>query len=71
MLSNYSSFLSTIKNRIHQAQYDALRTVNKELLNLYRDIGSMIIEMQANHEHGDSVIINLTKDIQKAYPGIK
>jgi predicted nuclease of restriction endonuclease-like (RecB) superfamily len=71
MLSNYLSFLSTIKERIHQAQYDALSAVNKELLNLYRDIWAMIIDMQKKHKHGDSVVSSLAKDIQKAYPGIK
>jgi hypothetical protein len=38
MLSDYTSFLATIKQRIQQAQYDALKAVNKELLGLYRDI---------------------------------
>jgi hypothetical protein len=71
MLSQYTSFLSTIKQRIHQAQYEALRAVNKELLNLYRDIGAMIVDMQTTQEHGDSIVVNLAKDIQHTYPGIK
>jgi hypothetical protein len=31
----YQSFITDIKSKIRQAQYDALKTVNKELLTLY------------------------------------
>ena len=36
--ADYKAFVSEIKERIHKAQYDALRAVNKELINLYWDI---------------------------------
>jgi len=71
MLSDYTSFLTTIKQRIQQAQYDALKAVNKELLGLYRDIWAMIVDLQADHKKWDAVVSNLAKDIQKSYPGIK
>ena len=68
---NYFTFLSDVKNRIKQAQYDALKAVNKELINLYWDIGKMIIEKQKTYNWGKSVVENLANDLQKDFPGIK
>jgi hypothetical protein len=34
-LTNYTQTLSQIKERIHQARYQALKAVNKELIQLY------------------------------------
>jgi len=42
----YTVLLSDIKQRIRTAQYEALKTVNKELISLYWDIGRMIVERQ-------------------------
>jgi len=44
--SEYSSLLREIKERIRNAQTAALRTVDKELLNLYWDLGRLIVERQ-------------------------
>ena len=65
----YKNFIGTIKNRILNAQYDALKAVNKELVRLYWDIGRMIVQIQKQHGWGDSVVINLAKDLQKEFPG--
>ena len=40
----YKSFIKTLKQRVHTAQYEAWKTVNKELTNLYWDIGKMIVD---------------------------
>lgn len=45
---DYLRFLKEIKERISSAQYDALRAVNKELIDLYWDIGKAIVEKQKN-----------------------
>ncbi|MBD3272360.1 MAG: DUF1016 family protein [Elusimicrobia bacterium] len=66
----YRTFLRTVKNRIRQAQYDALRVVNKELINLYWDIGKMIVEKQKQFGWGKSIVENLARDLQKTFPGI-
>ncbi len=42
--SEYAGLLKDIKQRIAEAQYAALRTVNKELIALYGDIGRLIVE---------------------------
>ena len=64
----YLDFLLDIKNRIREAQYSALKTVNKELIKLYWDIGGKIVEKQ---DWGKSVVETLANDLQKEYPGIK
>ena len=42
--NDYRALLGKIKQRIRSAQYEALKTVNKELVSLYWDIGRIIDE---------------------------
>lgn len=67
----YSTLLSEIKTRIFSAQYEALKAVNKELIALYWDIGRIIIERQKTENWGKSVVEQLAKDLQVAYPGLQ
>jgi len=67
----YLSFLNEIKQRIITSQYTALKAVNKELINLYWDIGKRIVEKQKELKWGKSVVENLAKDLQNEFPGIK
>lgn len=69
--SGYKDFLVQIKERIRKAQYDALKSVNQELINLYWDVGRMILDKQSEHGWGKSVVENLAKDLQEEYKGIK
>jgi len=68
---DYTTFLSEIKERIRQAQYEALKSVNKELIRLYWDIGKMIVERQEKYGWGKSIVENLAMDLQKEFPGIR
>ena len=67
----YSQLLSSIKQRIRQAQYEALKAVNKELIALYWDIGKMIVQQQEQHGWGKSIVENLAKDLQIEFPGMQ
>jgi predicted nuclease of restriction endonuclease-like (RecB) superfamily len=69
--SGYSDFLVQVKERIRKAQYDALKSVNQELINLYWDVGRMILDKQSEHGWGKSIVENLAKDLQDEYKGIK
>ena len=69
--SKYKDFLKDVKERIYKAQYEALKQVNRELIELYWDIGRIIAEKQKEHGWGKSVVQNLAKDLQKEFPGIK
>ncbi len=65
----YSTFVSDIKQRIRSAQYEALKAVNKEHIQLYWDIGCMIVEKQELHSWGKSVVEQLSKDLQAEFMG--
>ncbi|MBS3945141.1 MAG: DUF1016 family protein [Melioribacter sp.] len=69
--TEYKKFFIEIKERINKAQYEALRKVNKELINLYWDIGKKIVEKQSNLGWGKSVVETLSADLQKEFPGIR
>ena len=67
---SYTALLVDIKERIRSAQYAALRAVNRELIELYWDIGRLITERQSGETWGRSVVENLAKDLQSEFPGI-
>lgn len=69
--AEYIDFRDEITKRIRSAQYEALKAVNKEMINLYWEIGRRITEQQKSLGWGRSVVENLSKDIQKEFPGIK
>ncbi|MFH1847583.1 MAG: PDDEXK nuclease domain-containing protein [Candidatus Omnitrophota bacterium] len=66
----YTAFIGEIKERIHQAQYQAFKKVNKELINLYWDIGAMIVSRQKKHGWGKAIVENLSKDLQVEFNGV-
>lgn len=67
---NYKNLLQEVKERIHKAQYEALKAVNKELIALYWDIGALIVGQQKKHGWGKSIVENLAKDLQMEFPGM-
>ncbi|MDB9451205.1 PDDEXK nuclease domain-containing protein [Dolichospermum circinale] len=67
---NYRHLLMEVQQRIRSAQYDALKAVNREMINLYWDIGKMIVTRQQNVNWGKSVVEQLAKDLQAEFPGI-
>ena len=69
--SEYPLLLGEIKKRIRTAQYEALRSVNKELISLYWDIGKMINKRQRDKSWGKSLVEQLAKDLQVEFPGIQ
>ena len=69
--SEYLNFRDDIMRRIRSAQYDVMRAVNKEMISLYWDIGRQITERQKELGWGKSVVENLSKDIQREFPGIQ
>ena len=67
--SDYQDFVHEIKEKIRQAQLKAMQAVNRELINLYTEIGQMIVEKQEELGWGKSVVENLSKDLQNEFPG--
>ena len=71
MLTNDSQYLSVIENikkEILSAQYKAAVSVNRELILLYHNIGTIINE---NKAWGNKFIENLARDIKLAFPNAK
>ncbi len=64
----YIAFLGNIKDRILRARNSAGHAVNREMLLLYWDIGSGIIEKQKALGWGESVIDHLSSDLQTEFP---
>jgi len=67
----YIKFLNEIKSRIITARIQAIRSVNKELINLYLGIGKDIIEKQERFGWGKGVVERLSRDLQKEFSGAK
>ncbi len=67
---NYKTFFTQVKKRIADAQYEALKQVNLQLIDLYWDLGKMIVSRQKKHNWGKSIVQNLAKDLQDEFPGI-
>ena len=68
---DYAAFLESLKTRVRQAQTKAMLSVNRELIQLYWDIGRQIAQRQEQEGWGKSVVDRLAGDIQKAFPGIQ
>jgi predicted nuclease of restriction endonuclease-like (RecB) superfamily len=59
-----------IKERIHKSRYEAAKIVNREIIQLYWDIGHSITEKQQILGWGKSVVETLSEDLQKEFPGM-
>ena len=69
--TDYRALLQDIKTRIRAAQLKASLSVNRELIELYWDIGMLIVRRQRAQGWGKSVVEKLAVDIQKDFPGIE
>jgi predicted nuclease of restriction endonuclease-like (RecB) superfamily len=67
--SDYQDFIKEIKQKIYLSQLEALQAVNKELLQLYWEIGKSIVEKQEQFGWGISVVESLSKELQTGFPG--
>jgi predicted nuclease of restriction endonuclease-like (RecB) superfamily len=68
--SEYLRFLNDIKSRIQSARIKATHVVNRELIDLYWNIGKIIVEKQEQVGWGKAIVETLSKDIRKEFPGI-
>ncbi len=69
--NQFKSFVSDIKKRILKGQYEALKSVNQELISLYWDIGKNIVKKQEEYGWGKSIVQNLSEELQKEFVGMK
>jgi predicted nuclease of restriction endonuclease-like (RecB) superfamily len=66
----YKAFLEEIKRKVYDAQYQAMRKVNKELIGLYWHIGQTILTRQSRFRWGKAVVETLAVDLQNEFPGM-
>ena len=66
---DFQQFVAEIKSAIREAQYRALRAVNRELIELYWRLGQVIAEKQSIHGWGKAVVENLAHELQLEFPG--
>lgn len=69
--NEYKQFVIELKSKIRQSQLKAAVKVNYELLDLYWELGSKIVEMQKEYSWGDSFLKELSKDLKKEFPDMK
>ena len=67
----YADWLIALKTRIHTAQQRAALAVNRELVELYWQIGRDILARQAEQGWGAKVIERLAHDLRAAFPEMK
>ena len=66
----YQQLVADATSRVRSGQLAAFRAVNRELIELYWDLGKLILERQEQHGWGKSVVELLSKDLQKQFPAI-
>lgn len=68
---DYADWLTSLKSRISGARQRATIAVNQELVRLYHQIGTEILDRQARHSWGTKVIDRLAADLREAFPEMK
>ncbi len=71
MPASYPMLLEDIKSRIHTAQVKAALSVNRELTELYWNIGNEVLKRQRREGWGTKVIDRLSNDLKMEFPQIK
>jgi len=67
---DYAAFVADLKSRVASAHLGAARSVNRELILLYWDIGQAIVEKQRAAKWGDSVVEQIAADLRRAFPSV-
>lgn len=71
LFNDYAKTLTKLKNQIREAQLRSAISVNRDLINLYWEIGSSILEKQLNGGWGSKVVDRLANDLREAFPQMK
>jgi predicted nuclease of restriction endonuclease-like (RecB) superfamily len=69
--NSYQDVLIRLKEKIRQARYKAVHTLNSQLLSLYWEIGKAILEQQNSEGWGSKVIDRLATDLRNEFPDMR
>lgn len=64
----YKAWITAIKDKIRKSQIKASIKVNRELLELYWNIGADIVERQKSTKWGDGLLKQMSADLKKSFP---
>ena len=67
---DYAEVFESLRQRVRQSQTKAMLSVNRELIQLYWDIGRQIAQRQQNAGWGRSVVDRLSRDLRSAFPEV-
>ncbi len=67
---DYKNWLIDLKSKIKNRQIKAAIKVNNELINLYWEIGAMIVEKQEKAKWGSGLIEQIAKDLRREFPNL-
>lgn len=67
----YGEMLARLKEQVRSAQFQAQRTVNTQLIELYWTIGSEILRQQDDQAWGSGVVGRLADDLRAEFPSMK
>ena len=70
-IEGYEPLLEGLKELIHKKQYQVLKLINSETINLYWEIGEEIYKQQEEEGWGKSIVQVLSTELQKEFPGAK
>lgn len=68
---SYGLILQSLTSKIKEARLRATITVNTQLLHLYWEIGTVILERQTENGWGAKIIDQLAADLKAAFPDMK
>lgn len=71
MNRDYQTLLSDIKNVLRSGRMKAIRQLSKAVIESYWDVGKHISESQQQHGWGKSIVEQLSRDLQKEFPGVE
>jgi predicted nuclease of restriction endonuclease-like (RecB) superfamily len=67
----YVKFLQEIKSRVISSRIRAARSVSKELIKLYWDIGRSIVERQEKFGWVQGIVERLSRDINREFQNLE
>ena len=67
----FENLVNDLKRLIQEKQYNVIKVLNTETINLYWEIGKEIYRRQQENNWGKSIVQILAKELQKVFPGAK
>lgn len=68
MNAAYTQLLAELKSAILTSRTQAIRQVNRSMIELYWQLGKRIVESQEEHGWGKSIVEDLSRDLRQSFP---